>query len=255
MFRLSNKKRRKDDVNERPKIGADLNFPSREAYRTLRTNLSFSFIGEDKRRIIGITSACPQDGKSLTSINLAYALAEAGNRVILIDADMRRPSISKKLGLRHAPGLSNYLTGEETRVAHSAILDENLSVITSGDIPPNPSELLGSEKMKETLDLFAEHFDYVIVDLPPVNSVSDSLAVSSFVSGMIVVLKHGYTRRGDVDEAIRQLKFANARIFGFVYNGYVPEKGSYRGRSYRHIYNENEYTSEAELDEIPVGKG
>jgi capsular exopolysaccharide synthesis family protein len=147
-------------------------------------------------------------------------LAEAGHKVLLIDADLRRPSLAKAIDVPMVPGLSNLLVDEKSEKAiHEGILHPNISVLLSGNIPPNPSELVGSEKMKHLLDDFASYFDFVIVDLPPVNSVSDPLAVSKHLDGMIVVVRHGYTRRKDIAEAIRQLEQVNAKIFGFVYNG------------------------------------
>jgi capsular exopolysaccharide synthesis family protein len=210
------------------KIGKDLDFASVEAYNLLRTNLSFSLPDKEGGKIIGITSPCPQEGKSTTSLNLSYSLAEAGHKVLLIDADLRRPSLAKAIDVPMVPGLSNLLVDEKSENAiHQGILHPNLSVLLSGNIPPNPSELVGSKKMKSLLDDFASHFDFVIVDLPPVNSVSDPLAASKHVDGMIVVVRHGHTRRKDIAEAIRQLEQVNAKIFGFVYNGIYKTKPGY----------------------------
>lgn len=231
------------------KLGADLDFASAEAYNLLRTNVSFALPGKQGCKIIGITSACPQEGKSFTSINFAYALAKNGSRVLLLDGDMRRPSIAASLDLSRVPGLSNVLTrqNEVEEVLHKNILNENLTVLLSGNIPPNPSELLGSEEMKALLDRMSADYDYIIVDLPPVISVSDALVISKYLDGIVLVLRHGFTRRRNVQEAIRQLRFVEARILGFVYNGYRSGSSYYRTsrRYYRYgkYYRYYEYSS------------
>lgn len=223
------KKNKKAPAEKRgaQKIGKELDFASAEAYNLLRTNLSFSLPDNDSGKVIGITSPCPQEGKSTTSLNLAYSLAEAGNDVLLIDADMRRPSVCKMLDLPKAPGLSNLLAENSEDAMHTGVLSEKLTVLLSGDVPPNPSELIVSEKMKKLIEDFREKYDYILVDLPPVISVSDPLAMSRNIDGMIVVVRHGYSKRNDVVEAMRQLKLVNANVLGFVYNGAVRNKPSY----------------------------
>lgn len=217
------------------KLGPNLDFASSEAYKLLRTNLIFSFPNKEGGKIIGLTSARPQDGKSFSAINLAYALAEAGSRVILIDGDMRRSSLAPTLNMPMAPGLSNYLAGDAKDVIHKNVLHENLSLITAGDPPPNPVELLGSSRMKLVLDALSQRYDYIILDLPPVNLVADPLVISKYLDGMILVLRHAYTKRREVLEAVRQLKFVNAHIVGFIYNGYgkkMPKRRTYYHISY-----------------------
>ncbi len=223
-----NNTQQKDRSKSMRRIGPNLNFASNEAYNLLRTNLSFSLPDKIGGKIIGITSSSPQDGKSTTSINLSYALAEAGHKVILIDSDMRRPSISKVLNEPMSPGLSNVLAGDDDKNAiRAGVLHKNLSVLFAGDIPPNPSELVSSEKMRHTLEALQAEYDYVIIDLPPTNLVSDPLAVSKFVDGIIVVVRHEKTKKKEILETIRQLKFVGVRILGFVYNGYKRGKGHY----------------------------
>lgn len=209
------------------KFGKDLDFATSEAYNLLRTNITFSVPDSEGGRVIGITSPCPQEGKSTTSLNLAYSLAEAGNKVILVDADMRRPSIAKIVGEPKSPGLSNKLADSECEAINKGLLHENLSILFSGDIPPNPSELIGSERMNRLMEQFRNEYDYVIVDLPPVISVSDPIAMSRHVDGVVVVVRHGHTRRRDVAEAMRQLSMVNAKVLGFVYNGSVKTKAHY----------------------------
>ena len=216
---LKNKNRKKN-----ARIGEELSFASKEAFNLLRTNISFAFPDHNGGKVLGISSACPQEGKSTTAINLAYSLADAGNKVLLIDADMRRPSVCFTLGIEMAPGLSNMLAGNEVAKVNKSVLLDNLDVITSGDIPPNPSELICSLKMKDFLDVCRASYDYVIVDLPPVLSVADALALSKYIDGVIIVVRHNNARRKDVVETIRQLEFANAKVVGFVYNK-IESKG------------------------------
>ena len=187
----------------------------------------FSVPDKQGGKVIGVTSPCPQEGKSTTSLNLSYSLAEAGNKVILIDADMRRPSISKMLNLPKSPGLSNRLTNGDKDAINIGMLHENLSIMFSGEVPPNPSELISSENMKALIEEFRENYDYVVIDLPPVTAVSDPLVMSKNIDGLAIVVRHGHTRRRDVMETLRQLKLVNAKILGFIFNGYSKTKPSY----------------------------
>ena len=218
------------------KVGGDLDFASAEAYKLLRTNLIFSFPNKEGGKIIGLTSARPQDGKSFSAINLAYSLAEAGHRVVLIDGDMRRSSLAPTLNVPSAPGLSNYLIGSAKDVIHKGVLHENLSLITAGDVPPNPAELLGSSRMKMVLDALSQRYDYIILDLPPVNLVADPLVVSKYLDGMLLVLRHAHSKRSEVVEAVRQLKFVNTHIVGFIYNGYDKKSSKRRYSHYSSGY-------------------
>ena len=205
-------------TNKKHRVGADLDFASREAYNLLRTNISFAFPDVEGGKLVGVCSSCPQEGKSTTSINLAYALAEAGTRVLLVDGDMRCPSVYSTVGIEMEPGLSDMLVGNENVAICKEVLHERLDVLPSGHIPPNPSELIGSNKMMTVLEALKKEYDYIIVDLPPVLSVSDPIAVSKYLDGMIIVVRHAKTRRRDIAETIRQLEYANVKILGFVYN-------------------------------------
>lgn len=238
MFKLNRKKVETKEKNR--KFGKNLDFASIEAYNLLRTNLYFSLADVVGGKVVGVTSPCPQEGKSTTSLNLAYALATAGHKVVLIDADMRRPSIANVLEMPLSPGLSNLLVDENTDAIRSEVVHENLSVLLSGDIPPNPSELIVSDKMKALIEKLRGAYDYVIVDLPPVNLVSDPIMMSRHLDGMIVIVRHGHTRRRDVTDAVRSLKLVNAKILGFVYNGAKTAKKRYRKSSY---YRYSYYTS------------
>ena len=222
-------------------IGANMNFASSEAYKLLRTNLLFSFSGSSECRIIGFTSSFSSEGKSITSINLAYTMAQSKRNVLLIEGDMRLPNLSKRLDLQASPGLSNLLVGmttagEAIQVFRSSDEEDNdvaLDVLVAGDIPPNPSELLGSDRMVSLLEVLREHYDFIILDLPPVTAVTDALVACKLVDGMVVVVRSDRAVRGALAETIRQLRLVNAHILGFVFNGAQESGGGYyRRRGY-----------------------
>ena len=210
-------------------LGENLNFAASEAYKLLRTNLDFALSDEQKCRIIGITSSMRGEGKSTTTLNLAYSIAEAGKLVLVIEADMRLPTYTKRLNIQTKKGISNLLAGE---------LHKNMWVIPAGDIPPNPSELLGSEQMRITLDVLSRDFDYILLDLPPVTAVSDPLVVSKLVNGMLLVVRQNYATRRSVAETVRQLHFAEAKILGFVMTNAALEgkKKYYKNYNYGYDY-------------------
>lgn len=205
-------------LSEKLTFGNKLDLASTKAYKLLCTNIMFALPEEKRCRVIGVTSSCDGEGKSTTALNLAYMLAEDDQRVLLIEADMRLPSIAGRLDMQTSPGLSNILTGRERpdRVLQKTWLQDNLFFIGAGDIPDNPSKLLGSRSMRSLLDAVAGDYDYVILDLPPVTQVSDALAASQVTDGMIVVVRQDYANRRVLAEAMRQLKYADAKILGFV---------------------------------------
>lgn len=251
------KKKTSADVSEtmmerRYMIGANMNFAAAEAYKLLRTNLMFSFSGSSSNHVIGMTSSLRGEGKSLTSINLAYTFAETEKKVLLIEGDMRLPTLAKRLGFYSKPGLSNLLVGLNTIGSaiqkYRAVADDKeitFDVIVSGDIPPNPSELLGSERMRNLLELLRDRYDFVVLDLPPVTAVTDAVIASHIVDGMVVVVRSEHAVRASLSEAMRQLSLADARILGFVFNGSDDSGGKYYKKSYyKKGYYSNYYTSD-----------
>lgn len=211
-------------AQQRKTLHKNLSFTAAEAYKLLRTNLLFTLPGKEDSncRIIGVTSSIRGEGKSTTSVNLSYTLAETGKKVLLIDGDMRLPSIGKKMEIHNAPGLSNVLvaSGNDAKIAiRPSSVFENWRIVTSGDIPPNPSELLGSRRMQSVLRALEKEFDYIVVDLPPVNIVSDALVISSMLDGIVVVVREGYTDRKELRACVRQLSLSNAKVLGFVMTG------------------------------------
>ncbi len=198
----------------------NLEFTATEQYKLLRTNLSFTLPDDKKCHIIGVTSSMRGEGKSTTSINLAYVLAESGKRVMLIDGDLRIPSIAKKMHIDGTFGLTDLLRGGESielSMFQSTLLN-NWYIMPSGPLPPNPSELLGSKRMEATLNQLSEYYDYIIIDLPPVNLVSDALAISKFISGMIVVIRTEYAEKRELEICMRNLKLSNVNVLGCVMN-------------------------------------
>lgn len=193
-------------------------FSAQEAYKTLRTNLIFSLPGAGGR-CIGITSSKRGEGKSTVATNLAISLAQINKCVILVDCDLRLPTISQKLGIKSTPGLSNYLSGEVTRIPLLKVEERGIFVIPSGVIPPDSSTLISSTEMKELISTLKKNSDYVIFDLPPINIVSDAALLAAELDGYLMVVRHKDSEYHMVEDALRQMKFANARILGFVYNG------------------------------------
>ena len=236
------KKQPRSFENSSQLIGNNLNFEGREAYNLLRTNLMFSTKRNDRNaRVIGITSSVHGEGKSLTIINLAYSLAESGRKVILIECDLRLPTLRKKLGLNKSNGLSNLLAGmnSEKATLHKDVLISGLDFVQAGDIPPNPSELLGSKAFTNLIDSVSSSYDVVLLDLPPIGEVSDALVVSKVTDGLIVVVRNDYTISSDLDFTLRQCELVGAKVIGFVYNGSASKTKRYKygyGKKYKYGY-------------------
>lgn len=198
--------------------------PRAESFRQLRTNLQFSNVNGQSRAVV-ITSSLPGEGKSTTATNLAIAMAQAGGSVCLVDADLRRPMIGEYLGLEKEVGLTTVLIG-------SATLDDVLQpwgdaalfVVTSGRIPPNPSELLGSEAMRELVEQLEQTFDTVIIDAPPLLPVTDAAVLSQHVSGVVVVVGCKKVRQHELEKALGALTLVGSRTLGIVLN-LLPAKG------------------------------
>ena len=219
-----------------------LNFSALEAYKMLRANVLFSLPDEGKCRIIGITSSIRGEGKSTTSINLSYTLAEMGKNVLLIDGDLRLPSIASKMEMTSKPGLSDILVySEKTQInVRQTDVLKNWYVLTSGPIPPNPSELLGTKRMKNLLEMLTKSFDFIIIDLPPVNIVADPIVMSPLLDGMIVVVREDYTDKKSLKNCINSLQLADAKVLGFVVNDAKNKEKAYRYRRYGH-YGKGKY--------------
>ena len=194
-------------------------FALQEAYKTLRTNIRFFLRGTDCKKIC-ITSSNAGEGKSITLLNLAISFAEAGKKVLLVDADLRRPALARLLGEKATPGLSNILAelcNEDETIRKEVY--PNLDVIFSGDVPPNPSELLSSERMQRFIEIVSNRYDYVLIDTPPVNVVSDSCVVANLADGVLLLARQGRTRKDSVKKAVAHLQLTGANILGYILNG------------------------------------
>lgn len=224
-------------------IGNNMSFSLSEAFKLLRTNVSFSLPDDNECRVIGVVGAIRGVGKSFVAANLAYSFAGADKKVLLIDGDLRMPTIAEKTGLAPTPGLSNYLVGVGAERIEDIIQNftKNMDVITSGNIPPNPSELLGSGKMRSLLNALKEHYDYIIFDLPPTVLVSDALVVSNLVHGFVLVIRQKIDEKKTVKEMLRQLDLVQAKVLGFVFNSFDKNgKGKYykKNKYYRYYKRE-----------------
>ncbi|WP_130606377.1 CpsD/CapB family tyrosine-protein kinase [Cohnella abietis] len=192
--------------------------PIAEAYRTLRTNLQYSGLDEPIRTLM-ITSASPREGKSTTINNLAIAYAQAECKVLLLDADMRKPTVHQAFGVSNRNGLTGVMTGHcTTDEAIQKTHVKGLSVMTAGSVPPNPAEMLASNKMDQLLSQLKDQFDLILVDTPPVLAVSDAQIMSTKCDGVLLVVKAGELKRGLALRAKEQLSFVKARLLGVVLN-------------------------------------
>lgn len=244
MIFAKHKKKNKKTVSFRSReeaktIGSNVSFSAKEAYKLLRTNLSYILTDKDNEdcHIIGVTSSLRGEGKSTTSINLAFVLAEMSKKVLLIEADLRIPSLHKKVKLQPKPGLSNMLVNRSLNSAYIQRYTDKqgtgFDVLTAGDIPPNPSELIGSNRMKNLLERFSGQYDYIVLDLPPVTAVTDALVATKIVEGVIVVVRSDYSDRNSLNETLRQIQLVNGRVLGFVLTCASSAASGY-GKRYRY---------------------
>lgn len=211
-------------------------FFMREAYKTLRTNVTFSLDGAGENRVIAVTSSLQREGKSTTAVNLALSFAEADKKVLLIDCDLRRPRLGQLLGLSASAGLSNLIL-DSSLLGQSVFKPYNsIDVLLSGDVPSNPSELLGSERMKKLLDQLRENYDCIILDTPPITMVTDAVVLAPRADGVLLAVRANQSERGAVIHAVNQLEYAQAKLLGFVLNGVDLENtcyGRYRDKKYK----------------------
>ena len=220
-----------------------------EAYRTLRTGILLSRAGAPPK-IILMTSTTSGEGKTVTSTNSAVLFAHTGAKVLLIDADLRKPRVHRVFAMDKEPGLTEVLTGRRDTfemIRQSEV--EGLSVLTSGSLPPNPTELLGSEKMKQIIGEVAAHFDFVIVDSPPILPVSDSIVLSTMVDGVVVVVNSATTAKQQIRVACARLKYARAKIFGVLLNKVNLQSPEYKYyKNYYYHYTNEILEGSAEIE-------
>lgn len=199
-----------------------------EQFRTIRTNIQFSMVDEDMKSIV-VTSAGPGSGKSIVSANLAATFASEDKRVLLVDADLRKPTVHKTFHVRNNDGLTTLLTDRgaqlENMIYHTHV--DGLYALTSGVIPPNPAELLGSKRMNELMKELEEEFDLIIYDMPPIIAVTDAQVMASKVDGTIFVLPKGQASKEEVLKSKDLLDMVNANVLGAVFNRVEKSSDSY----------------------------
>lgn len=210
-----------------------------EQYRTIRTNIQFSMVDRDVKSIV-MTSSGPWEGKSTTSANLASVFTDQGKRVLLVDADLRRPTVQRTFGLSNVEGLTTLLSEPDKKIDEviQHVTGTELHALTSGPIPPNPSELLNSNRMNGLMKRFEERYDIIIYDMPPVTSVTDAQIMAAKADGVVFVIRHGVAQKDSVLNAKELLEMVNANILGVVFNG-VEKKSDYSYYGYG-------YTNEGE---------
>jgi non-specific protein-tyrosine kinase len=231
-----------DEADGEPYAARQARSPAAEAFRSLRTNLQFSGVDRPVRSLL-VTSPGPQEGKSTVAANLAVVMAQGGHRVTLLDADMRRPRLHRLLGVPNRIGLSDLFTRNPLDLdgAVRPCRMENLSLLTSGGLPPNPAELLASERMIQILDQVAKQTEFVVIDSPPAGAVTDAIVLAARVDGVLLVVEPKHTRLPSVVQVVEQLRRAGANVVGLVFNN-VPlgrsgyYNGYYSGYYYQYVY-------------------
>lgn len=232
------KKKLKENYGERPSL-ITLTRPSSviaEQFRTIRTNIQFSMVDQDLKTLV-VTSAGPGAGKSTISANLAVTFASQGKKVLLIDADMRKPTVHKTFRLPNHDGLTTLLTEKDRQISDIAhrVPTEGLFIITSGVIPPNPSELLASKRMDKLMTELEKLFDLIIFDMPPVVAVTDAQVMASKVDGTIFVIPKGLTNKDMVLKSKDLLDKVHANVIGAIFN-----RVEMTGDNYYYYYGEKE---------------
>lgn len=221
-----------------------------EAYKNIRTSVAYLLSSEEKSSFT-ITSANAGEGKSTTAANLSVAFSQLGKTVLLVDADLRRATLHKKFKIENNKGLSDVLVGNASLDEAIVTVKPGLSILTAGTMPPNPSELLDSAEFEETMKALNKRYDYVIVDTPPLNVVTDSMLVAPQTGGVILVVRDGYTPHYSIKKALGDMDFSNINVLGAVMNGshprnknrYIYRKYSYGyyGSYYKYDYKKNDY--------------
>lgn len=197
-----------------------------EAYRSLRSNIEYSSF-DDEYRVIVVTSSVPGEGKSTTAGNLAIALAQSGNSVLLVDCDMRKPSIHKKFKISNAAGTAELLLRKKLFEEVANKYNENLTIITAGKIPPNPSEMLASRAMTAFIEEMKKEFKYIILDTPPLQAVTDAQVLSTKADGVLLVVRAGSTKKEMVLNSVDLIKKVQGKVIGTVLNGVENKKNNY----------------------------
>ncbi len=226
---IKNKGKLQNSLEMRKKtvLQDDTKFSIKEAYKLTRTNILYSLTGEGCRNI-AITSAYESEGKTTTTTNIALSFSQLEKKILIIDADMRKPQVHNVFNLDNQVGLSNILGGfaEVSDAIHK--VNYGLDVITSGHVPPNPVELLSSNAMKDLMSRLGENYDYIFIDTPPVNVVTDSIVLCEILSGIIMVIKQGYSKHNEFNDALNKFKLSKVKLLGLVLTGAENKSSKYK---------------------------
>ncbi|MCQ2449676.1 MAG: CpsD/CapB family tyrosine-protein kinase [Clostridia bacterium] len=229
MLRPSNSKKEAEPSGSRK-----ASFAVVESYKAIRTNLQF-LLAQNDGKVVAFSSAGAGEGKSTTTVNVAITFSQLGGKVLLIDADLRKSSVHKKLKLENKDGLANVLVGFsrfEDAVEH---INDSLDIMTAGPYPPNPSELLGSKQFAEFIEFCRKKYDYIFIDTPPINVVADALALAPVTDGMVFVVRDFVTPHEAFEHALEAAEFADVTVLGTIMNGVNAKKNrrySYRKYAY-----------------------
>ncbi len=231
-------KKKSSKKNKEPAAGRglltdkDVPFNVVESYKSIRTNLLFT-IATSEKKVIAVSSPNPCEGKSTSAANIAIALAQTGSSVLLIDGDMRKPIQHQTFKVKNSEGLSTLIINQSTEAKSvRKNVTDHLDLLPSGPIPPNPSELLASDNFRKLLTKFAEEYDYIIIDTPPINMVSDAMVLNDNISGIVLVLRYAATTFDDLSDCMKQADIAQANVLGFIMND-VHRKGKHSYYDYK----------------------
>lgn len=230
---ISKKKRRGTTDKTKNIINNDSKFAIVEGYKSARTSLVFSLVAENNS-CVAVTSWSKGEGKSTAVVNLSISFAKMGKRVLLIDTDLRRPNVHNLLKLKNTAGLSEVLgqfTNFEDVVNHEIV--PCLDVLTSGAVPPNPSELIGSSAFVSFMNMVKNQYDYIILDTPPVGVVSDAFLLKEHIAGYVLIVREKATTHGDIEKAVQSFELAKTKVLGFLKVGCsFQERSKYKGKNY-----------------------
>lgn len=242
-----NELRRSKSTSRKYILNEGTKFIISEGYNTARTNLMFS-LSQSPNKVVVFTSASPAEGKSTNCLNMAITLASTGAKVILLDLDLRKPVQHSLLKVTRARGASTLLSGMCT-VSEAIVKDvrPNLDLVPSGPIPPNPAELLSSPNTGKLIEVLQAHYDYILIDTPPVNVVSDSQLLNDYISGIVFIIRDGYTKHTDLQRALSQIKLANGKVLGFMKTACQTSgsSGYYKKSYYNYNYSYSEPASDS----------
>lgn len=234
IFQKKNQNKKTRNVNSRRLLlTGESPFLVQEAYKALRTNVVFSLPGSETR-VVGLTSSEPGSGKSINAVNLAISFGQIGKKVILVECDLRLPTVAAKLGIKGHPGITDLLAGEATLSNVIKKVDKyGIHVLPAGSIPPEPTVLLESKQMQSLMAGLKKYYQYIIIDLPPVTTVTDAAIMSRYIDGFLLVARSGSSEHRAIAEMLSTLRLADAKIIGFVYNDASVQDNHYYGKYYK----------------------